>query len=124
MTTTSAKITNTTYSAKDIAIKILKGLGIFLAIILVVILFLGFFPVSYKGLESQPDPAISYEDAVARYKVIEQSEKGIVHEPGKSVLLTHGQKTPRVYVLIHGVTNSPIQWGEYGQMMYDRGHNA
>jgi alpha-beta hydrolase superfamily lysophospholipase len=109
---------------KGILNKLLIGLGIFLAIILGIVLFVGLFPVSYRGLESQPNPATSYEDAVARYQAIEQAEKGLVHESGKSFLLTHGQNTPRVYVLIHGVTNSPTQWLEFGQMMYDRGHNV
>jgi carboxylesterase len=123
METTSSSV-HTTRSGKRTFKKLLIGLGIFLAMIIGIVLFVGLFPVSYKGLESQPNPATSYEDAVARYKEIEQAEKGLVHESGKSFLLTHGQKTPRVYVLIHGVTNSPTQWLEFGQMMYERGHNV
>ncbi len=123
METTSNSV-KTTRSGKSVLKKLLIGLGVFLAIIIGIVLFVGLFPISYKGLESQPNPATTYEDAVARYKEIEQAEKGLVHESGKSFLLTHGQKTPRVYVLIHGVTNSPTQWLEFGQMMYERGHNV
>ena len=67
METTSSSV-HTTRSGKSIFKKILIGLGIFLAIIIGIVLLVGLFPVSYKGLESQPNPATSYEDAVARYK--------------------------------------------------------
>lgn len=124
MITTSATPGNKSRTAKRILINILKGIGIFLAILFGVVLFVGLFPVSYDGLKSQPNPAASYEEAVAGYQAIQKAENGLVHEAGKSLLLAHGQKTPRVYVLIHGVTNSPVQWLEYGQMMYERGHNV
>jgi hypothetical protein len=84
MITTSATPTNKTRSAKRILINILKGIGIFLAIILGVVLFLGLFPVSYKGLKSQPNPAASYEEAIARYQEIELAENGLVHQSGHS----------------------------------------
>jgi pimeloyl-ACP methyl ester carboxylesterase len=115
---------NRTVSSKHSIKRVLKALGILLLVLLGTILFVGLFPVSYRGLDSVPSPAGSYNEAVARYKELEQAEKGIVNESSGSILLTHGQKTPRVYVLVHGITNSPFQWLEYGQMMYERGHNV
>jgi carboxylesterase len=115
---------NRTVSSKHSIKRVLKALGILLLVLLGTILFVGLFPVSYRGLDSVPSPAGSYDEAVARYKELEQAEKGIINESSGSYLLAHGQKTPRVYVLIHGVTNSPVQWLEFGQMMYEQGHNV
>ena len=48
--------------------RILAILGIFLLVVLAVILVLGLLPVSGRGLESKPDPAGSYKEAMARLK--------------------------------------------------------
>jgi len=111
-------------SIKHIFVRILKGLGILLAGVILIILIVGLFPVSLDELQPRPNPAASYEEAVARYSELEWAENDIVHEHGHSYLLTHGEKTPRVYVLVHGITNSPIQWLEFGEMMYQQGHNV
>jgi carboxylesterase len=38
--------------------------------------------------------------------------------------LAHGEKTPRAYVMVHGTTNSPEQWQELGETLYEKGHNV
>jgi pimeloyl-ACP methyl ester carboxylesterase len=124
MTTSSAPSSELVRPAKSIFRRILKWLGILLVAILGAILFVGLFPVSSSGLDTQPDPAASYEQAMARYQQLEQAEQGIVNDASGSVLLTHDEKTPQVYVLIHGTTNSPHQWLEFGRILFDRGHNV
>jgi pimeloyl-ACP methyl ester carboxylesterase len=99
-------------------------LGILLLVVLVVILVLGLLPASTRGLESQPDPAGSYEEAVARFEQAQQAEQGIVNEASGSHLLVHGETTPRAYILVHGTTNSPLQWLELGETLHERGHNV
>ena len=75
MKITAGSSVSTSRPAKSILVKFLIGFGGFLAVILEVILFVGLFHVSYGGLKSRPNPATSYQDAIDRYKAIEQAEK-------------------------------------------------
>ncbi|MFZ4598750.1 MAG: alpha/beta hydrolase [Terrimicrobiaceae bacterium] len=43
---------------------------------------------------------------------------------GQSVELNHGAATEDVFVLLHGVTNSPLQFLDFGKLLYDRGANV
>jgi len=52
---------------------------------------------------------------VQRFAQIEAEEAPIVNEISRSRLMTHGKKTPRSYLLIHGATNSPRQFWELGE---------
>lgn len=104
--------------------RVLKWIGIILLVLIGLLLIIGLMPASAKGLTSNPKPSTSYADSVARYKEIEQTESGIVNDVSGSHLLTHGDRTPRVVVFVHGITNSPLQWLELGQMLYDQGDNV
>jgi alpha-beta hydrolase superfamily lysophospholipase len=47
-----------------------------------------------------------------------------VGESGRSILLNHGAPTPKVFVLLHGLTASPPQFAEFGRRLYERGANV
>lgn len=98
--------------------------GIILLVVLALLLILGLIPLSPAGMTSAPAPAESYEQAIDRFEAIEQEEQGIVNDLTGSRLLEHGRATQRAYVLVHGITNSPDQWVELGQTLYDKGHNV
>ena len=104
--------------------RILAALGIVILGVLSVILVVGLLPISTQGLAPEPDPAGSYEEAVARFEEVEQAEQGIVNDASGSHLLVHGERTPRAYVLVHGTTNSPLQWMELGETLHQFGHNV
>ena len=104
--------------------KILKISGMLVLFLLAGLLLLSLFPVSTKGLTSKPNPTNSYDEAVMRFDAISAAEEPIVNEYGSSLLMTHGDKTDEVYVIAHGLTNSPYQFEEFGNMLYDRGHNV
>ncbi len=87
-------------------------------------LLLALIPVGTGGLKSQPDPADSYEEAVARFDAIIADEQGKLCDTCESRLLTHGERTQRVAVLIHGLTNSPRQFVEMGEELYGQGYNV
>ena len=109
----------------DLLKKILKWLGIILLVLLAIILVLGLIPVSTGPVKSNPDPAGSYEEAMQRFDAVEAGEEGILMSPlSASQLLTHGEKTDKAYILIHGWTNSPHQWMPFAQLLFDRGHNV
>lgn len=75
-------------------------------------------------LTSASAPAADYEEALARFGEVQAEEHGRVTDPCRSRLLDHGLKTRRTYVLIHGITNSPAQWSELGQVLHQQGHNV
>jgi pimeloyl-ACP methyl ester carboxylesterase len=72
----------------------------------------------------QQKQTVDYEMAIRHFARISQAEAGIVHEAGASLLLAHGRKTSRAYVLLHGTTNSPFQWLEFARIVFDLGHNV
>lgn len=92
--------------------------------LLVLVLMLALVPVGTGGLESRPDPADDYDTAVARVDAIIADEQGKVCDVCESRLLSHGEKTDRVVVLIHGLTNSPRQFVEMGEELYGQGYNV
>lgn len=45
-------------------------------------------------------------------------------EWGHSILLTHGVRTEKVHLLLHGLTASPPQFAEFGRRLFERGANV
>ena len=92
---------------------------VFLAALLIVLV-----PVPTAGLQSRPNAAYDYADAVARFEAQAAAEAPICNPAIRSLLLTHGRPTRRVYVFVHGTTNSPRQFEELGRLLHARGHNV
>ncbi len=108
-----------------IALRILKWVGLVLAVLLAVLVALALWPASTKGLAASPQPVTSYDAAVAEVEDIRDQEvrDGVI-APCLSRLLTHGEKTERAVVLIHGLTNCPKQWELFGREIFERGWNV
>jgi alpha-beta hydrolase superfamily lysophospholipase len=83
-----------------------------------------FTPSRRGDFAPHPHAATSYAAAVARIALRQSAEDGIVAPGGRSVLLTHGYRTPRVVVLFHGLTDSPLQFLPFAQQLYDCGDNV
>ncbi len=103
---------------------ILIWFGVIILGLIAFILIVGIFPVSLDGFGAQPNPINDYDQAVARVEQLQQEETPITREVSRSILMTHGEKTDDVYVLVHGVTNAPHEFEELGQMFYDQGANV
>jgi carboxylesterase len=73
---------------------------------------------------AQRDTVDLYESAVFRFQQLAAEEAEIVSDTGSSILLTHGKRTARAYILVHGTTNSPTQLLEYGRYFLNLGHNV
>ncbi len=83
-----------------------------------------FLPSRAGDLSPHPDPAGSYASAVtgaARQQAIDDS---VASPGGRTILLTHGHRTPRAVVLLHGFTNSPRQFLEIANELYATGDNV
>lgn len=58
---------------------------------------------------------------VARRQAADDS---VVVTGGRSIFLTHGTRTPRVFVLLHGFTDLPEQFAVVGEHLFARGDNV
>ena len=82
---------------------------------------------STDALASQSiDPATNYENAMARFAQIQALEEanGTLNPVCCSKLLTHGNKTERVIILMHGMTNCPQQFVELAPILFEQGYNV
>jgi len=109
---------------KHIFGKTAKIVGLVLAGLLALLLLLAVIPIDTSDLVSQPDPATSYEDSMARIQAVLADEAGKVCDICGTRILTHGARTEKAVVLVHGLTNSPRQFEELGQMLYNDGYNV
>lgn len=107
--------------ARRITRWVLVGVGVVLTVALLTMLI----PVSSSNLDARPDPAGSYDDAVARFDEIVAAEDDLdIFEPCRSSLLDHGERTARAVVLFHGLTNCPEQFDEFAEELHDTGANV
>lgn len=47
-----------------------------------------------------------------------------IHPLGRTIIQNHGHRTARAYVLLHGITNTPVQFQDFGELLYQRGANV
>ncbi len=83
-----------------------------------------FFPSRSGDLSARPDPAVSYADAVSRAARQQAVDDSVASPSGRTILLTHGHRTARAVVLLHGFTNSPRQFLEIANELFAAGDNV
>ena len=82
-------------------------------------------PLPLEDLVSAPDPARSYDEAMERWELTQAKEADLpLHEGGRTIVLSHGYPTERVFVLLHGLTNAPRQFRELGEKLFATGANV
>lgn len=112
-------------AAKSRAAQILNGVGIILLIGVILLGVTGCFPVSLNGLGSQSQPVADYAGAIAALEKIRAREETLSLVPVcKTQWLTHDQKTDKVIVFFHGLSNCPEQFNPLGQQFFERGYNV
>jgi pimeloyl-ACP methyl ester carboxylesterase len=77
-----------------------------------------------ENLQSHPNPARDYGEALSRFRKIQSAEGLELNPVCLSILLTHGKRTKRAVVLFHGLTNCPEQFRELGLIFYGLGYNV
>lgn len=78
-------------------------------------------------VEPQPvplPPAPSFDSASALISSRQAAEDSVVVTGGRSFLLSHGARTTRVYVLLHGFSDLPDQFAVVGQYLFASGDNV
>lgn len=77
------------------------------------------------AFQSTPRPAASFEEALTKFEALQREEATLPLRPeGASRLLHHGQKTERVFVLLHGLTNCPEQFVPFAKILHAKGANV
>ena len=81
-------------------------------------------PSDTNTLISHSRPAGSYDEAIARFTQFCAHEGRAVAAYGQSLLYSHGQRTARALVLIHGLTNCPQQYVQLAPLFQAHGYNV
>lgn len=100
------------------------GLLILLGLVVVVGGYLALVPPNLGALASHPQPVADYAEAAQRVAALQAQEAAEINPACATRLLTHGEKTAKVIVFIHGYTNCPMQFAQLGQQFYDLGYNV
>lgn len=76
-------------------------------------------------LFSRPQPATDYQTAVSRYHALHNRHTPEPLNPlSRDILLTHGNKVEKAIVLFHGLTSSPRQFAQLGDLLHQHGFNV
>jgi esterase/lipase len=99
-------------------------IAIVLVLLLLPILFLYLKPLNVGGLAVSGHPAQTYAEALERVKGLDAKDMGKLGPFGSTLLLTHGKKTDKVVVLLHGYTKSPHEFEPLGKLLFAQGYNV
>ena len=66
----------------------------------------------------------TYAEAQARLQSFLERDHDQVGELGRTILLSHGERTKHVALLLHGMSASPTQFGEFARILHARGYNV
>ena len=75
-------------------------------------------------LSSHPHPAQNYSEALHLVELFRADEPQGMNPLSRTQLLTHGKKTDRAIILVHGYTSDPQQFLELGKRLYALGYNV
>lgn len=81
-------------------------------------------PQGMNKLSSQPDPASSYAESLERIAQFEQNRQEAMNPLCRTVLMSHGRKTPKAVILVHGYTSCPVQFKNLGMHLHQEGCNV
>ncbi len=75
--------------------------------------------------EPEAHPAApSYADALLRIGVQQRQDDSVAVAGGRSILMSHGDRAARVYLLLHGFTDAPTQFATVGAHLFADGANV
>ena len=85
-----------------------------------------FWPAASKQLQSSSSEKLSYNDAiVAANRTVNEDTSNIDVRPEcRSIIKTHGQKTAKAVMMIHGVSACPQQFADLGDTFFNAGYNV
>lgn len=85
---------------------------------------LGRLPTGNLSLyTSQPHPAANYAEAVQRVESKMATEVNF-YPDSHTILMTHGDKTAKTIIFVHGYPSSPAPFKEIAAQFFERGYNV
>ena len=93
--------------------------GLLVALVLVLLT-----PWRCGHLASHPHPAQNYSEALHLIDLFRADEPQGMNPLNQTQLMTHGKKTDRAIILVHGYTTDPQQFVELGKRLYTLGYNV
>lgn len=94
-------------------------------IVLGLIAWIAFRPITIRQLETHPQPVTSYKEAMARVKAMQKEDnQDLARDVCITKLYDHGTQTDHVIILLHGFTTCPEQFNELGKQYFEAGHNV
>ena len=105
-------------------IRVLRLIAALAGLVLLIAGVLVLRPVDTGGVAAQVAPAASYEAALARVEVLQRRDTAEINPLCRTRLLSHGHKTARAVILLHGFTNCPKQFELLGEALHARGYNV
>jgi len=102
----------------------MRRLVLIAGIIGVVAVALLVWPRASPPLRPHPDPAAHYAEALVRFDMLRAEEGQEVSAECGTRLLTHGHRTGRAIVLLHGLTNCPAQFDSLARVFFASGMNV
>ena len=93
-------------------------------VLMAAVLLLGFTPLLDDDLESNPEPAADYDEAMQRAEALLADDGPEINPLCVSRVLTHGERVEQSVVLLHGYTNCPQQYSVMAQTYFDAGYNV
>jgi len=98
------------------------GLGI--ALCLLGLGALAFFPMNFSYTTPQIPVPSDYQSAKTRIEALIAQAPETLSEAGRPRAFLHDRPTDQVFILLHGLTNSPEQFDKLGRILFERGHNV
>lgn len=102
----------------------LPGVGTVVRFATVVVGVVAAMPTRTGDLRAHPAAAPSYATAIALAEAQQRIDDSVAVPLGRSILLTHGHRTAKAVVLLHGFTDSPRQFAELADSLYAEGDNV
>lgn len=75
-------------------------------------------------IQPRSDPAVSFPSAVARIQHLQTQDDDTIHPLSQTKFWSHGEKTPRAILYLHGYTDSTQQFTPFGELLYKQGYNV
>ena len=100
------------------------SLTLWICAVVIVFALAELWPLSTRGLTSNPAPANSFGEAMQRFSAIKAHREAEIHPNCEAYVLHHGERVGKAYLLVHGISNCPFSMVDFAPRLHALGHNV